>query len=256
LVDSGSGPNIIKKNSVTSDTPVDRKEVLKLSGITTHHVPTLGKALIDILGCPVAFHVVENDFPIPQHGILGSDFFKQFRAKVDYELNQLEWNDVCIPFGAKEEILTIPPRAISTMHIKVANPELTQGYVPRLRVTDGIYLGEALVTVKDAKAYLLIINTTNNEERIYVPTVTLREFDISTAPPYPTDDEITGVRRDSAADKLSSCFHINEIKRESKVIDLLRLDHLNPEERKHVETLVAKNADCFFCRMSNSDIRT
>lgn len=129
-MDSGSGPNIIKRNSVAPDTAVDKNEILRLSGITTHHVTTLGQALIDILGYPVAFHLVENDFPIPQNGILGSDFFKQFQAKVNYEQNQLEWNNVCIPFEEKEETLVIPARTISQMHIKVANPELKEGYIP------------------------------------------------------------------------------------------------------------------------------
>jgi len=99
-------------------------------------------------------HLVENDFPIPQNGILDSDFFKKFHAKVDYEQNQLEWNNICIPFEEKEEIFTIPPRTISQMYIKVANPELKEGYVPRLNVIKGVYLGDALGTIRDAKAYL------------------------------------------------------------------------------------------------------
>jgi len=69
LVDSESKPNIIKKNSVTSDTVMDKNEILRLSGITTNHVTTLRLA-IDILGCPIAFHLIENDFPIPQNRIL------------------------------------------------------------------------------------------------------------------------------------------------------------------------------------------
>lgn len=90
LVDSGSGPNIIKERFLNSNTSVNRNEILNLTGITTHHVTTLGLAQIDILGRPVAFHVVENKFPIPQDGIIGSDFFNQFKANVNYKLNQLE----------------------------------------------------------------------------------------------------------------------------------------------------------------------
>jgi len=56
---------------------------------------------------------IENDFPIQQNGILGSGFFKKFRAKVDYEQNQLEWNNICISFEEKEEIFTISLRTIS-----------------------------------------------------------------------------------------------------------------------------------------------
>ncbi|EFN88563.1 hypothetical protein EAI_12014, partial [Harpegnathos saltator] len=84
LVDSGSGPNIIKQSCLESDIWVNKNEILKLSGITTHHVTTLGLALIDILGCPVSFHLMEDNFPIPQDRILGSDFFKQFQVNVNY----------------------------------------------------------------------------------------------------------------------------------------------------------------------------
>lgn len=49
----------------------------------------LSQIQIDILRCPITFHLVENDFPIPQNGILGSDFFKQFQAKINYYLLNL-----------------------------------------------------------------------------------------------------------------------------------------------------------------------
>ena len=63
------------------------------------------------------------------------------------------------------------------MHIKVANPEIKEGYVPRLNVTKGVYLKDALVTVRDKKAYLQIFNTTDEEEKIYVPTIKIYEFE-------------------------------------------------------------------------------
>ncbi|KYN09253.1 hypothetical protein ALC57_18633, partial [Trachymyrmex cornetzi] len=85
LIDSGSGPNIIKKRF------------------------TLGLGQVDILG-PVMFHLVEDEFPIPQDAIIGSDFFHQFKANVNYKTNHLEWDDIRIPFEPKE-IITIPARA-------------------------------------------------------------------------------------------------------------------------------------------------
>jgi len=38
LIDSGSKPNIIKKRLLKSNVPVNRNEILKLTGIT-HHPP-------------------------------------------------------------------------------------------------------------------------------------------------------------------------------------------------------------------------
>lgn len=284
---------------MTPDTVVDKNEILRLSGITTHHVTTLGLALVDILGCPVAFHLVENDFPIPQNGILGSDFFKKFHAKVDYEQNQLEWDNICIPFEGKE-IFTIPPRAISQMYVKVANPEIEEGYIPRLNVTKGVYLGDALVTVRDAKAYLQVVNTTEEEERVYIPTIKIYEFEINenqildpitdsnsntrsdyldNFPPnsnlesnsnscyldstisnsdfnsnlYENHNSTSNSNLNSNSNSISkksnlnskSCFTIKERKKKDKVMEMLRLEHLNAEELSHVEGLIEKNSDCF-----------
>lgn len=146
-MDSGSGPNILKERCLRFTTSVNRDETLQLTGITAHHVTTLGLAQVDILGRPVDFHLVDNDFPIPQDGIIGSDFFNQFKVNVNYQLNQLEWEGVKIPFESKE-ILTIPARANSQIYIQVANPELKEGYVPKLNLTEGVYLGNTLVTVR------------------------------------------------------------------------------------------------------------
>ena len=59
--------------------------------------------------------------------------------------------DIRIPFEPKE-ILTIPARANSQLYIQIANPELKEGYVPKLNLAEGVYLGNALVTVRDGKA--------------------------------------------------------------------------------------------------------
>ena len=155
LIDSGSGPNIIKKKFLKPNVQVNRNEILKLTGITTHHVPTLGLGQVDILGRPVTFHLVEDEFPIPQDGIIGSDFFNQFQASVNYKTKHLEWDDIKIPFEPRE-IVTIPARTNSQIYIQVANPGLKEGYVPKLNLAEGVYLGNALVTVRDGTAHTYV----------------------------------------------------------------------------------------------------
>ncbi|KAL6268413.1 hypothetical protein P5V15_001548 [Pogonomyrmex californicus] len=173
---------------------------------------------------------MEDDFPISQHGILGSDFFKQFQVNVNYQENQLEWNGIIIPFALKEEQeeeFTIPARSISQMHIRVANSELKEGYVPRLIVTDGIYLDNALVIVRDDKAYLQVINTNEEEESVSIPTIEIYEFETN-------DKEISNSTNSNSNSKSSSnenlntssnsrsCFSINQNERKNKIIDALR----------------------------------
>ncbi|KYN38509.1 hypothetical protein ALC56_07109, partial [Trachymyrmex septentrionalis] len=132
LIDSGSGPNIIKKRFLKPNVPVNRNEILKLMRIMMHHVPTLELEQVDILGRPVKFHLVEDEFPM-QDEIIGSDFFNQFKANVNCKTNYLEWDDIRLSFESKE-ILTIPARANLQLYIQVANLELKEGYVPKLNL--------------------------------------------------------------------------------------------------------------------------
>ncbi|EFN89119.1 hypothetical protein EAI_12058, partial [Harpegnathos saltator] len=63
---------------------IDSNHILKLSGINEYPVYTIGEIVIIILGIPVNFHVISDDFPIQSCGILGNDFFQQTKAKIDY----------------------------------------------------------------------------------------------------------------------------------------------------------------------------
>ena len=51
----------------------------------------------------IEFHIVNNDFPIKEDGLLGSDFFSQLRAKIDYETKQLIIGDLSVPFYEENE---------------------------------------------------------------------------------------------------------------------------------------------------------
>ncbi|KYN09554.1 hypothetical protein ALC57_18342 [Trachymyrmex cornetzi] len=83
----------------------------------------------------------------------------------------------------REQILFRTPRgdystrSRSTFYLRVKNNDITTGYVPSLSVCDGIYLGDALVTNRDGKAFLQIINTTDAEKEIAVPSIQLREVE-------------------------------------------------------------------------------
>lgn len=70
---------------------------------------------------------MEDEFPIPQDGIIGSDFFNQCKSNVNYKTNHPEWDDIRIPFEPKE-ILIIPASANSQLYIQIVNPELKEGF--------------------------------------------------------------------------------------------------------------------------------
>lgn len=125
------------------------------------------------------------------------------------------------------------------MFVRVGNT-LETGYVPRIPFPDGIYAGEALVKNTDGKAYLYAINTLDKDVKVDVPVISLYPFDMST-------DENDQKNENSAIGK-AKIHSIPSRTRENRVenvINLLRLDHLNDEERNAVSALVAENVDLF-----------
>ncbi|EFN68951.1 hypothetical protein EAG_02025, partial [Camponotus floridanus] len=84
MIDTGSGPNIIKENFKPEGIKINYRKILKLNGINDYPVYTLGEIVLTFFELPVVFHIVSNDFPIPQSGILSNEFFKQTFSKIDY----------------------------------------------------------------------------------------------------------------------------------------------------------------------------
>lgn len=176
MVDTGAAPNLVKRNRLNPGVEIDTRTTLRLVGITDGEVKTLGKLKINIYGRDIEFHVVNENFPITQDGILGADFLSG-TGKINFVDQVVEWHDRLFPFGQRE-IVRIPARSRAVSHIRVINPEITEGYVPRLHVHDGIYLGDAMVSNRDGKAYLCAINTTLDDIEFPVPTVELEPVDI------------------------------------------------------------------------------
>jgi len=63
-----------------------------------------------------------------------------------------------VPFFSPETI-TMQPRSESLFYVRIVNPEIKIGYILRLKVEHGIYLGDTIVENVSGKAYLNIIST-------------------------------------------------------------------------------------------------
>jgi len=98
---------------------------------------------------------ISGDFPISQSGILGNDFFKQTSSKIDYAKEYLDVSGVNIPFFSSETIIA-PPRSKSLFYVRIENPEVKIGYVLKLKIAHGIYLGDIIVKNVSGKTHLII----------------------------------------------------------------------------------------------------
>ncbi|KAH0533798.1 hypothetical protein KQX54_001510 [Cotesia glomerata] len=157
---------------VDPNTWVDYDDILKLTGITAESVFTLGKIETEIFGIPITFHLVPNEFPIKRDGILGSKFLEDNFADVCYSQKCLKLKDKLIKFEHEETIL-VSPRSRTRFYVRVANLDVKIGYVKQLKYDEGIYVRRALVTNRNGKAYMVIINTTHREVEVAIPVVTL-----------------------------------------------------------------------------------
>lgn len=130
MIDTGAAPNIIKKRNLHPETPIETNQILLFSGITKSNIKTLDYSNVQIMGYPVTLQIVEDNFPITQEGILGPDFLRD-ATKIDFVKRLISWQNTVIPFSRRDTV-TIPSRSRITIPIRIENPTLAEGYVPRI----------------------------------------------------------------------------------------------------------------------------
>jgi hypothetical protein len=138
MIDTGAAPSIVKLKNIQTHTYLNTEDILTLSGITTEKIRTLGSIEVLLHGYPLTLNVVNNNFPMPQSGILGSDFIR-YCSKIDFDQKFILWQGIQIPF-TDEQSAIIPPRSEVTLNLKVINPEIKTGYIPRLTACDGVFV--------------------------------------------------------------------------------------------------------------------
>ncbi|KYN27480.1 hypothetical protein ALC57_03135 [Trachymyrmex cornetzi] len=203
----------------------------------------------------VPFHIVPDTFPIFSDGILGTKFFQSQKATIDYLRKSLIVNGIPY-FFHYNEIVTIPARTRKQIYIRIANPEIKYGYVPKLNTGPQVYLGNAVVSNRNGKGHLYVINTSNEDIALAIPTVSIHPFQESDDDSRETvetsllNDSYEAIETSLPNDSYEiietslsneSCSQI----RVERIMPLLRLDHLNEEEKANVIKLVTKHSDRF-----------
>lgn len=90
LLDTGAMLNLIRTKVVNNNHEINTKDIIYLTGLANQTISTLGKTIIEIFDHPSEFNVVPNNFPITQDRLLGDQFFKETRAKIDYDAGCLD----------------------------------------------------------------------------------------------------------------------------------------------------------------------
>ncbi|CAK9816540.1 Retrovirus-related Pol polyprotein from transposon 17.6 [Anthophora quadrimaculata] len=252
LVDTGAEINIIKLKSLNENVRVSLDDSAVVTGITPERLETIGTTIITLHNSPVKFHVVKSTFPLKNDGILGQEYLRQEQAEISFAHNTLVTrSDPVKPFrfiddnsieqttkrrNLKSRLYAIKARTRQPIAIDVINSNLKEGYLPRIGNIHGLYIGEAAVSVNDCGVcHVLAINTLGKDAVIEIPPQQLIPFEYHN---FPEEQEYFD---SDSNDRIST----GVTDRVNEIINRLRLDHLNNEEKEHVIELIEEFPERF-----------
>jgi len=165
LYDSGSTISLIKLKNLKDDTPI-YEDKINLTGVTRHQIQNISKIYatikINVHKLKHVIHVVRDDFPIEQDGILGIDFLRRQSAKCDYTRNIIKIGGNTFKLHPSERI-RLKPRSKTIIRAS-ANQNLV-GLIQATEITPGIFIGKSLVKPENFKCTVSVISTTDKDFR-------------------------------------------------------------------------------------------
>lgn len=225
VIDTGSQLNLIKERSIATGVDVNTKKIYSLTGIGSGTIRTYGELTTVLRGIEIKFQIVGDSFPIEQAGILSKAFLTKQEAIIafrDKMPSKLILGCEEISF-CNHPSFDLPPRTKKLVSIPVKNVNQRKGYVRKISLGPGIYLGEVLATQENGFIKVFAINCTTNYVNLTVPPIELEEFEIH--PPLARTVRLGDPGKDnekSAAERLS------------KLSTILELDELNRVEKASI----------------------
>ena len=112
LVDTGADISLIKLSNFLSNTDFYGDVKIKISGLSTDNIETLGYCFTNIRindsNYKALFHIVKDNFPIPYEGILGNDIITDLGMIINNKSKSIQIGKNRIPLNIYETPLTKP----------------------------------------------------------------------------------------------------------------------------------------------------
>jgi len=175
---SGSTISLIKLTNIKDDVPI-YEDRINLTGVTGHQIQTIGKIYsavkINAHKLKHAIHVVCDDFPIEQDGILGIDFLRRQSATCDYTHNIIKIGGSTLKLYPSERI-RLKPRSETIIRAS-ANRNFVE-LIQATEITPG-FIGNSLIKLRDFKCTVSVINTTDRSIEIQTPVLNIEKYEKS-----------------------------------------------------------------------------
>lgn len=240
LIDTGAGVSLIKANKLTAQTHFNSKEKILLHGLNPNNpVETVGSCQLPLKINDdeffVKFHILNQVTNVPYDGLIGKDFLQSTSALIDYATKIIKFHPLqnSIPFytdPSDENKINLKARSQTFVEISVENPEIKEGIIPEIKLNKGIYISKAIVKVNNEnKCIASILNTCVIDQTINEISVMLESL-----PQNPIIFNVNHEEKQIIPNR-------NEL-----LVENLRIDHLNSEERKSIIDICYKFNDIFF----------
>lgn len=215
---------------------------MNLIGITTDTLTTVGSTELTFFENPIKFQVIAEELPLPVTGILGVDFLKKESAEISFHHNALITasrpispirfinHEVKTP---KTTNFILSARTRTPICIELKDTNLTTGYIQRIQAPEHVFIGNAAVTNRNGKCFIMAINASEEDVELEIPPQELEPFDIL--------DESENVFGPDDMD----AEPVEEKDRLETIINSLRLDYLNSEEKENVLNIIEDYPDLF-----------
>ena len=220
MIDTGSDLNLIKEYCVNSRTWVNRNRIYNLVGISPEMIPTKGEIKTRINGIETDFHIVPNNFPISQNGILGMTFLKQQGATFSIAGIDIQLGNSKLP-SVNYKSFCLPARAKTLIEIPLKQNNLLQGYIRKINAGPGIFMGETVVTRNGDTAKCFATNCTSSDVQLTLSSVEMEECTV--APPraltgmHPPDSKEGQKEQSMRFALLLKTLNLNDLNEEEKL---------------------------------------
>lgn len=175
LIDTQATISIIKLSAIASEynikNKIDNTEIIIIKGVTPYTIESLGtirtKLQVDDFWLDCTFHVVTDEFDVPSDGILGKDFFRNYKCGICYDTCSLTIkvdNEILyVPMldGPDENSIVLPARCESIRKFNLTNKE--DCLIPNQEILPGIFIPNTIVS---ENAMIKIMNTNSTIQKI------------------------------------------------------------------------------------------
>lgn len=248
LLDTGASISLIKLKYVKEK--VDNKEIIDLIGLGNTSQKTLGSTNLRFSIRNETeqkryhrwgLHVIPNNVIYDYDGLLGADFLREMKCKIDYGNNMLyidnEKESYELKFKNKDNYIMPRQEAFRMVKLKEKLVDGTSVVVSKFE-NENIIVPNCISTVKDGKCLVSVLNISNKKilNDISVETACLNDFHVY-------DGINSYSERKGKKQKNKFVYHVQD---KMKIVQsMLRLNHLNKEEENKLRSLITKYNDLF-----------